>query len=133
MQDLLHWLVGDVLKLFCAIRPLHITGVILFLLFLHLWNGISLIVHHDVCALFVFDQVSRILVDKTSLISFKFWLVWDMNDKSIPVFSVICHYMVLLYQSEWQYVGYIFRFLPKKHLVSRKVIIIVFYITPELQ
>ena len=50
------------MKLSCAIRPLYITGGVLFLLFLHLCNGIVLIIHRDLCIILVIEKVPHDII-----------------------------------------------------------------------
>ena len=75
-------------------------GGVLFLLLIHLWNVRSLIVHHDMCILLVFEKVPHILVEETSLGRFEYWSLCTMNFKLIPVLTSICHYVLFIYQSK---------------------------------
>ena len=47
--------------------------------------------------------------------------MWDMNDKSIPVLTVIGHYMVFLHQYELHNVDYPLWIIPDSILLSRDV------------
>ena len=44
-----------------------------------------------------------------------------MNDKFIPILTVISHHIVFLHQSEWKDFGYPIWFVPDMILVSREV------------
>ena len=79
------------LKLSFIISPLYITGGVLILLLLHMWNVRARIFHHDVYVLHVFEKVSHTVVGKTSLGHFKCWLLWPTNDKIFTIETVICH------------------------------------------
>ena len=59
----------------------YITDGVLFLLYLQLWIGRALLVHHDVCILFVFENVSHIMVENTSFGHFKCRSLWAMIEK----------------------------------------------------
>ena len=67
----------------------------MFLLLLHLWNGRAWLVHSDMRAIFVFEKVPRILVEKTSLGHFKRRLLWAMNKNPFPYW--------LLYVTIWYF------------------------------
>ena len=72
-----------------VITPIYITGDVLFLLLIHLCNGTSGIFHHDLSIIFVFEKVPDIMVEDISLSHFKYQYLWDMNDKLIPILTVI--------------------------------------------
>ena len=91
MQYLIYWLDGDVRELPCAISPLYITGGVLFLIFLNLWYVGALIIHHDVHILLIFEKVPHVVVEDTSLGHLECWPLWDMDDKLIPVLTVVIH------------------------------------------
>ena len=67
MQYSLHWLASDVMELPCAISPIYITGSVLFLISLRLWNGRAWIIHHDLCVILVFEKVPHVVVENTRL------------------------------------------------------------------
>ena len=56
-------------------------------IFLHFWDGIVWIIHHDALIIFVFEKVTRIVVKDTSLGHLKCWSVWAMSGKFIPIFT----------------------------------------------
>ena len=64
---------------------------VLFLLLLHFWKGRAVIIHHDVYIYFVIDMVPHIMVEETRFGHFKIRLMWDMDDKLIPILDVSCH------------------------------------------
>ena len=48
------------------------------------------------------------MVEETRLGHLEFWLLWDMNNKFIPILVVVNHYILFLHQSELHDVGYPF-------------------------
>ena len=51
-----------------------------------------------ICVLFFFENVPHIEVEETRLVDINCWSLWDMNDKSITILTVISYYMVFMYQ-----------------------------------
>ena len=64
---------------------------VLFIIFLYLCYRAALIIHHDVRIILIFEEVTHVMVEETSLGHLECWLLWDMNDKSIPISTDICH------------------------------------------
>ena len=105
----------------CAISSLYITSSVLFLLLLHLWGGGAWIIHHDVCILIFPGKAPHIAVEENRLGHIKCCLLWAMNNKLIPIFTVISHFMAFMYKSEWQDVVYPLWVIPNRIWVSREV------------
>ena len=76
-------------------------------------------VNHSPWCVHFFEKVTHIVVEKTSIGNLECWLLWDMNEKFIPILTIISHYMVFLYQSEWQDVGDLLWIIPYRIWVSR--------------
>ena len=72
-------------------------GVIIIILF-HLWNGRVWTVHHDVQIILVLGNVSHVIIETIIVGNIKCWLLWAVDKKIIPVSTVICHQVVLLYR-----------------------------------
>ena len=76
----------------CLVFFLNITGGVIFMPFLHLWDGRAWIIHHDVCIIYSFDKVTHTVVEEISLGHIKCWSLWGMNVKFIPILIVIIQY-----------------------------------------
>ena len=83
------------------ISPLYITGGLLLLLFLHLCNGRFWIFHCDLYIVIVIEKVPHLIIQKTILGNFECRLLWSVDGKFIPILTVICHQVMLLYQYNW--------------------------------
>ena len=53
IEDFLYRVTSDVKELPCTISPFYISGGVSFLLVLHLWYWVMLVVHHDVRVLVI--------------------------------------------------------------------------------
>ena len=64
---------------------------VLFIIFLYLCYRAALIIHHDVRIILIFEKVPHVVVEETSLGHLEFRLLWAMNEKFIPILTVVSH------------------------------------------
>ena len=78
------------LELTCVIIPLYITDSVSFILSLHLWYWGAQTTYHDVRVI-IFVNVPNIVVEETSLGHLECCTMWDVNEKFIPILTVLGH------------------------------------------
>ena len=61
------------------------------------------------------------MIEDTSLCNIESRSLWDVDEKFIPISTIVCHQVVFMYQSEWYDVGYPVWIVPNRILISRKV------------
>ena len=61
------------------------------------------------------------MIEETRVVNPEYKSMWSVDVKYIPIRTVTCQYVFLLYPSEWYGVGYLLWILSNSILVSRKV------------
>ena len=72
------------------ISPIYITVSVLFHIYLQLWYWGAWIIYNDVRVI-IFEKVPHSVVEDTSLGHLECWMLWDMNDKFIPILTAVGH------------------------------------------
>ena len=81
MKDSVYLFTSDVLEFPCAISTFYVAGGASFIFVLHVWYGVTRVVHHDV-RIFVLEEVPHIIIEQTILGNIECWPLWAVEEKS---------------------------------------------------